>query len=49
MAWSDVLPQSMTTIMIELVARRKLAPGAIDFFSIESPEGVMFTDPNMVF
>lgn len=38
----------MSAILIELHAKRDLPVGAIEYFSIESPEGVMFNQPDQV-
>ncbi|CAD7936806.1 unnamed protein product [Amoebophrya sp. A120] len=47
-AWNEVKPQEMSVLLMELVARNKIPQGEIEWFSIESPEGVMFNDPNGV-
>lgn len=47
-AWNNVAPQEMSVLLMELVASNPLPEGEIEWFSIESPEGVMFNDPNGV-
>eukprot|EP00392_Amoebophrya_sp_AT5.2_P009527 g9555.t1 len=45
---NNVAPQEMSVLLMELVASNPLPEGEIEWFSIESPEGVMFNDPNGV-
>merc|ERR1711988_1793672 len=48
MGWTQVAPQQMARILIEIVVTQDLEQDEIDLISITSPEGVMFNDPSSV-
>merc|ERR1719267_7695 len=46
MGWSDVQPQSLSTISIKLQVLHFVAAGIVTAIKIISPEGVMYDDPD---
>jgi len=46
LAWSSVLPTSISRIRIEIIFRRDIEPRRLSEIQIASPDGVMFSDPD---
>jgi hypothetical protein len=47
LAWSEVLPGSISRIRIELIFNKDIEPRRISEVQIASPDGVMFSDPQV--